>query len=101
MNKAVAYVPHTTVYVTPPCDDFSTLDISSAGIVPVPKRIGVEKMHLTESFPKAYRSVVAPSWFVEQSRVENRPRGVWHTPPCTVGLHRKMMVTNKRFWVKP
>ena len=31
--------------------------------------------YLVESIPKACRSVLAPSWFVEQSSLEKRPRG--------------------------
>ena len=49
----------------------------------MPKQIGRWK-HLTESFPKTCRSVLAlalaPSWLVvEQSGLEKRPRGVIDT----------------------
>ena len=35
------------------------------------KKVGVGK-HLAASFPKTYRSVLAPSWCVEQSSLENQ-----------------------------
>ena len=58
------YVYTSTVYdgvYHTPLRRFSMLDISTVGIVSVPKKCRRWE-HLAESFPKTYRSVLAPSW---------------------------------------
>ena len=71
-----------TLYIAHSWADFSMVDISTVGVVSVPKKLG----DLAESFPKAYRSVLAllaPSWLWG-----NR---AWKIAPgsCDVHLGRK------------
>ena len=83
-RKKTNNVPYrSTVNITPPLGRSSMVDVSSVGIVPPVHHKGRRWKHLAESFPKMYRSVLAllaPSWVVEQSSVENRPRAytVYH-----------------------
>ena len=53
----------------------SMVDISTVGYS-VGCQEGRHWKHLAESFPNTSRSVLAPCWLVEQSSLENRPRGV-------------------------
>ena len=58
-------LPYTTVYYHNPLGRFSMLDISTVGVVSVPK-VSVPKgsalQTFTESFPKTYRWRLAPCW---------------------------------------
>ena len=67
------FTPYTTVYTTHTLGRFSMLDISSVGIMSVPKKVGVGK-HLAESFPKTYYSVMAPSWLSSNRVRKTAPR---------------------------
>ena len=69
------YITLFVYHTITPLGGFSMLDISTDGInVGANKGLGVGK-HPADSFPKTCRSVLAPSWFVEQSILENRPPG--------------------------
>ena len=48
------------VYDTP-LGQFSMVDTSTVGVMPVPQRSAAGK-HVAESFPKTHRSVLALSW---------------------------------------
>ena len=39
---------------------------------------------LAESFPKAFRSVLASDWLSSNRAWKNRPRGLWYTPTYSV-----------------
>ena len=64
----------------PPLGRFSMVDISTVGIVSVPKRSSLETA-ITESFGETYRSVLTPPWLLS-----NR---VWKTTPAGRDIHRR------------
>ena len=67
-------VPYTTVYYHTPLGRFSMVDISTVGIVSVPKRSSLETA-ITESFGDISLGIDA-ALVVEQSSLENNPGGV-------------------------
>ena len=80
-DNKTSQLPHTTVYITHPWADF-TVDMSTVGIASVPKRSALE--YIDESFPKTYRSVLAPFWLSS-----NR---AWKTAPGVCDIHHRVHV---------
>ena len=67
-------VPYRTVYITPSWCRFSVLDISTVGMMPVPTRSALEESRRELSEDVSFG--VGTLLVVEQSSLENRPRGV-------------------------
>ena len=99
----IAFVMFVLLISRPPTVyDGVYLDISTVGIVSTPKRSALEKSgrELSEGVSFGIGTLLV----VEQSSLENRPKGVWYTPSYTgyccmvpeVVLHRPH--ENKKAW---
>ena len=92
--------PSMTLYIAHSWADFSMVDISTVGVVSVPKKLG----DLAESFPKAYRSVLAllaPSW-LSSNRAWKIAQGgcdILYTPSCTTVLAKHSQRRCNAPWV--
>ena len=81
------------MYITPPMGDADfPCSISPQFEQCRGAKIGRQWKHIAESFPNTYRSVLVRYWFgigtllaVEQSSLENRPRGAWYIPSAVYG----------------
>ena len=83
-----AMLPYRTVYIYTPLGRFSTLDISTAGIVSEPRRSGGWK-HLARELPEDVSFGIGTPLVVEQSRALETAPGVWGNTPSYTGTHKR------------
>ena len=75
MGVEVMHIPYTTLYITHPLTDFPRSISPQSQYSIGARKVGVRNISPRAFRRRAYRSVLARSFVVEQSSLENRARG--------------------------